>query len=145
MMKSARVAAVTLISIAALVGWYSIAADYDYEALSGTYVFRSNSETSTLVLHPDHSFVQDTTQSGKSIHAVGEWHRIGEGDVTFSKEFSRLPGQQSYRDRFGPDPNGDEFADQEFGGDFQKFVGIYPSLHLDATPDALVLHKRFLH
>jgi hypothetical protein len=142
--KSAAAIAAIVATLALFVGWYVIASDYDYSALSGTYVFHDGEVTSTLVLHSDRTFDQTLIRNGNTSQAVGGWRRIGEGGVTFSKEMLRLPGQQTYSDRFGTDPNGDRSADQEFGGHFQKFLGIYPFLNLDASPTPLTLHKRLL-
>ena len=43
--------ALTLIALFTI--WYSVAANYDYGALAGSYVFRGEGETCTLYLRPD--------------------------------------------------------------------------------------------
>lgn len=65
---------------------------------------------SSLLLRPDHNFIQDLSDARKHQHATGTWRRIGEGGVTFSKEFISLPGQELGED-------GSSYADmrRDFG------------------------------
>ena len=143
MAKSTRVTGIALlVGVVLFVAWYCVAADYDYSTLSGTYTFRGDGESSTLILKSDRSFQQELVHGGTVEHKTGTWRRIGESGVTFSKEFLRLPGQQSYRDKFGPDTSGNTEADGEFGGNFDKILTVYPELHLDAVPANLTLHKK---
>jgi len=91
----ARVACGILFSVILLFWvWYSVAADYGYNAVSCTYTFASNGERSTLVLKPDHSFQQELSKQGKVERATGTWRRIGEGGIAFSKEFLIVSGQE---------------------------------------------------
>jgi hypothetical protein len=85
-----------------------VAADYGYKAVSGTYVLRTNDETSTLVLKSDRTFQQDLLRSSEKTRAQGTWKRVGEGGVIFSAEFLTLDGQER-------DPNGEAFANVEKG------------------------------
>lgn len=133
-----------LLAFVLLVAWYVVATGYGYSELSGTYKFNGPAVSTVLVLKADRSFLQEITKNGKVEHSTGSWHRIGEGGVTFSKEFIRLPGQQSYLDRFGPDTSGNPESDGEFGGHFERMFGLYPVLHLDARPQDLTLPKAVL-
>lgn len=106
-MKSfARLAGVILLLVAVFVCWYTVAADYSDAVVSGTYRFAQRGETSMLVLSPDHTFYQDLNRSGLVTHAAGTWRRIGEGGITFSKEFLLLSGQE-------PGADGTTFVDME--------------------------------
>jgi hypothetical protein len=96
--------------------WYMLAADYGYRAMSGTYTFRGNGESSTLVLRQDQSFQQDLDRGGKVEHAQGNWRRIGEGGVVFSKEFLRVKGQEIREDG------------QADGTIEKRFAGFFPSI-----------------
>lgn len=89
-----RVALAILLSIVVFVAWYSVAADYGYAAVSGTYVLHHDQEISTLVLKPDRTFEQEVRRGGKVERAQGNWRRIGEGGIVFSKEFLKLTGQE---------------------------------------------------
>jgi len=121
-------------------GWYVVAADYDYSALSGTYTFGGQGVISAVTLNPDRTFSQERTEAGHVMHTTGTWRRIGEGGVAFSADFLRLPGQQSYGDKFGYDPK--STTNDDFGGSFRKILTVYPELLLDGVPDNLVLHKK---
>ena len=125
--------------------WYSIAANYDYNALSGTYEYAKDGITSTLYLKKDGTFQQKLVAGDNVDMSRGTWHRMGESSVAFSPEFMRLPGQQTYLDQYGPDPNGNAKADLEFGGHFSKTLGIFPLLRLNAIPNNLEFHKSLLH
>jgi hypothetical protein len=89
-----RVSCGIFLAIALFFFWYSVAADYGYRALSGTYTFSSNEERSTLILKSDHSFQQELSVHGKLESATGTWRRIGESGVAFSKEFLIVSGQE---------------------------------------------------
>ena len=67
--------------------WYWFAADYSYSAVSGTYAFQSNGESSVLILRKDKVFLQARTSHGTIEHTQGTWRRIGEGGIVFSAEF----------------------------------------------------------
>jgi hypothetical protein len=85
--KPVRIAIWILAPIVLLCGWYAVAADYDYEMVSGVYLFKQRGEESTLVLRADRTFLQEREQNGKVDRAQGKWHRSGEGGIDFSKEF----------------------------------------------------------
>src|SRR5206468_4868511 len=80
--------------VVALVVWYSIAANYDYGALAGTYVFNRNGEKCTLHLRPDQTFTEELNRSGVDQEAKGRWHRYGQAHVSFSSEFLKVSGQE---------------------------------------------------
>ena len=63
---------------------WNIVVDYGDSVISGTYHLAQNSETSTLVLKPDHSFQQELTKLGKVERATGTWRHIGAGAGTWS-------------------------------------------------------------
>jgi hypothetical protein len=65
MTTSVRVGGVIFLLISILVIWYSVASDYSYDAVSGTYAFASNGEKSTLVLRKDLIFQQQLSRAGK--------------------------------------------------------------------------------
>ena len=85
-----RVALGILLSIMIFWVWYSLAANYDYAALAGTYVFQANGETCTLFLKADHTFVQELNRGDEIKKSEGHWHRYGEAHVSFSKEFLKV-------------------------------------------------------
>jgi hypothetical protein len=71
----ARLALGILLSIILFWVWYSVAADYGYSAVAGTYTLQQSGETSTLVLRPDRSFLQEVTRAGRverELKAVGD-------------------------------------------------------------------------
>jgi hypothetical protein len=117
MKNLARVVGAFLLIFLCLVFWYTVASDYSDGVVSGTYRLTQNDETSTLVLKPDHSFQQELNHSGKTEHAEGNWHRVGQGGISFSKEFLRVSGQE-----LGPD--GTAFSD------VHKTLGFLVSLSL---------------
>jgi hypothetical protein len=76
MNRSARSAGIVVLVIALVIGWYCIAANYDYGALAGTYTFSGNSETLKLILKSDRTFQQELRHDGKLETATGTWpHR----------------------------------------------------------------------
>ncbi|HXS13700.1 MAG TPA: hypothetical protein VN734_13410 [Acidobacteriaceae bacterium] len=138
--RKARIASLSfLTALVAFWVWWFFAAN---SALAGTYEFRGHGATSTLLLRKDATFHQILRQNGQTLQADGSWRRIGEGRVNFSPEFLRVPGAQTFIEE-QPGRGGDgSVADNEFYGEFKKFLGIYPSLHLDGDPDGPVFHKR---
>lgn len=99
--------------------WYMVAADYSYRAVSGTYLFHSDEESSTLVLRRDQSFMQDLTRNGNVEHAQGTWRRVGEGGVVLSKEFLKVKGQEVR-------------SDGQADGQIEKrFAGFFPSIRFE--------------
>ena len=119
-----------LLVIALFFGWYYIAANYDYAALAGTYVFHGNGETCTLHLHSDRTFVQELNRSGETRRSQGSWHRYGESHVSFSNEFQKLSAQEMN-------------AEGQAHGQFEKVLGIFPSLVLAPLPDGPRFHRKW--
>jgi len=116
MTNSARAGCVVLLAICFVV-WYIIASDYSDSVAFGTYHLAQNDETSTLILKSDHSFQQELRKHGRVERAAGNWRRIGESGVAFSKEFLVVSGQE---------PGADGVA----YGDIHKRFGFLVSLTL---------------
>lgn len=113
--------------------WYSVAANYDYAALAGTYVSRSHDrEVCTLHLHADGSFAEELSDSGHIGKAQGHWHRSGEAHVTFSPEFLRVPGEELN-------------AAGQAHGEFDKTLGLFPKLVLAPLPGGPIFHRKLFH
>jgi hypothetical protein len=120
--------------------WFYIAADYDYGALAGTYVYHDHDVRCVLRLRSDGSFHQELTASSGTQTAGGRWRRIGEGGVAFSLGFLRLPHAQTFVERFhtrygNPD-------DDAYYGHFEKILTLYPKLIIDGDGDDPVLYRR---
>jgi hypothetical protein len=128
MSKSALADCGFLLAIVLFCVWYTIAANYSYGAVSGTYNFGENREASTLILKEDHSFQQGLSSNGKLESARGSWRRIGEGGVVFSKEFLRMTGQEVR-------------SDGQADGEVKKKFGLFLSIHLNPDPGGPVFHK----
>ena|SRR6202035_1176614 len=127
---SVRVTGGILLLILVFWVWYSVAADYGYSAVSGTYTFRLNGEASTLVLRKDHTFQQELTHQGRVERAQGNWRRIGEGGVVFSKEFLRVSGQEVR-------------PDGEADGEVQKrFLGLFLSIRFNPEPNGPSFYRK---
>jgi hypothetical protein len=118
-----------LFGVVAFSIWYIIAADYSYSAVSGTYVYRSDQEASTLILKSDQSFDQELMHDGVATNAHGTWRRIGEGRVVFSKEFLKMPRQD-----IRPDGQAD--------GEVRKRLGVFLSLALDPASNGPIFRKK---
>jgi len=139
--KVTKSVGIVLLLLGMFVGWYVIAANYDYSALAGTYVYRSGDVSSTLQLRANRTFHQEVVQNGDRKEADGVWHRFGEGGVGFSIEFLRLPGAKTALEEFNK-PSDDPVADAEFYGHFEKILGVYPTLKINANPPGPTLHKK---
>ncbi|HEY4380108.1 MAG TPA: hypothetical protein VGN01_07155 [Acidobacteriaceae bacterium] len=113
----------------AFVGWYSIAANYDYGALSGIYTLSQNGEKCTLHLRPDQTFTEELNRGGVVQEAQGRWRRYGQAHVSFSGEFLKVAGQELN-------------ASGESHGQFDKAMGLFPSLTLAPLPDGPTFHKK---
>ena len=96
--------------------------------LAGWYSFQSKDESSILILKKDQTFQQEITHGGKTEHAQGDWRRIGEGRVVFSREFLKLTGQET---------RGDGQAD----GEVKKRLGLLLSIQFDPDPSGPVFRK----
>lgn len=122
--------AVSMVSgLALLVGWYTVAADYDYEILAGTYVLANSGVQCTLMLAPDHTFTEKIGSSSNLRIVQGQWHRFGEAHMSFSNQFIKVPGEEL--DAAG-----------EAHGQFEKTLGVWPVLVLAPLPDGPRLRKR---
>jgi hypothetical protein len=128
----ARLTLGVLFSMAAFWLWYSVAANYDYDALAGTYVFRGNGETSTLYLRVDRTFSQELSRSGEVRKSQGHWHRSGESGVSFSSEFLKVSGEEM-------DAEGTAY------GFFEKTFGLFPTLVLAPLTNGPQFHKKLFH
>jgi hypothetical protein len=124
--------AVLLFLLAVLfIGWYAIAANYDYGALAGMYVLDHNGEKCVLDLHSDRSFTEELVRSGDTQRAAGTWYRYGQSHVSFSHEFMSVSGQKLN-------------ASGEAHGEFEKRLGLFPVLTLAPLPDGPQFRKRLL-
>lgn len=135
MLKRKRLACVggaVILAIVAFAGWYSIAANYDYGALAGTYIFNRDGERCTLSLRSDRTFSEELNRSGNVQVAQGQWHRSGEAHVSFSPEFLRVSGQEL-------DASG------QAHGQFDKALGLHPYLTLAPLPGGPIFRKKWLH
>jgi hypothetical protein len=134
MMKKAlmRLALGVLVSIAIFWAWWSVAANYDYAALAGTYVFHGKGETCTLYLRSDRTFIQELSRAGGIQKSQGRWDRYGESHVSFSNEFLKLSGEE---------PN----AEGQSHGQFEKTLGLFPTLVLAPLPNGPQFHKKLFH
>ena len=129
MKKLVLVVGVLVLVAGAFVGWYSIAANYDYGALSGAYTLSQNGEKCTLYLRPDQTFTQELNRGGVAQEAQGRWRRYGQAHVSFSGEFLKVAGQELN-------------ASGESHGQFDKTLGLFPSLTLAPLPDGPTFHKK---
>ncbi len=118
-----------LFLILAFCVWYSIAGNYGYAALAGTYTFRDKAETCTLYLRADRTFEQELVHSGETQKSEGNWYRYGESHVSFSNKFLKLSGEEVN-------------AEGEAHGEFEKVIGIFPTLVLAPIPNGPKFHKR---
>jgi hypothetical protein len=116
-MKSMRILTGCFLALAVFFVLWHIVADYGDSVASGTYHFAQDGQTSTLVLKRDHTFQQELADQRNVKRRAGTWRRIGEGGITFSKEFLMVSGQE-------PDPDGSAFADM------RKNYGLFVSLDL---------------
>lgn len=141
--RKGRIASLSILGVlVAFFVWWYVASDYDYSALAGAYAFSRDGVTSKLVLKSDQTFHQEVTKDGRTSIANGTWHRSGEAGVNFSIEFLRVPGAKTFVEEFGKGYGSVE--DNEFFGYFEKFLGLYPSLHLYriGEPQGPVFHKQ---
>lgn len=111
--------------------WYSIAANYSYAALEGTYDYKGKGETCTLYLRSNHTFLQEFRRSGNVQKAQGTWNRYGQSHVSFSQEFLKMSGEEMN-------------ADGQAHGQFQKNLGIFPIMVVAPLPDGPHFHRRLL-
>lgn len=129
--SSVRTAGVLLVPLVAFFAWYYVAANYDYDALSGAYIFEAKGESCVLYLRSDTTFVQKCSLANQVKQARGYWRRYGEAGVSFSAGFLKLPGQEF------------DGSNAAFG-EFEKTLGIFPRLTLAPLPGGPVLRKKWL-
>jgi len=127
----AKVGSSILLFVALFAIWYSVASNYSYSAVAGTYVFHANGESCTLYLSPDQTFVQELSRSGESERSQGRWHRYGQSHVSFSAEFLKISGEETN-------------AAGETHGEFERVLGIFPKLVLAPVPGGPSFHKKWL-
>ena len=113
MKKIISVASVFFLLVICFAVWFMIASDYGDSVVSGTYRFNHGSETSILVLKPDHTFQQTLSRSGSAEHAIGTWRHLGEAGIAFSKEFWAVSGEELV-------------ADGTAYGEMHKALGLFP-------------------
>ena len=106
-----------ILSIVCFFLWVVAAMDYGDSVAVGVYQFASGEQSSTLVLKPDHIFLQTRRHGSNEEHSEGTWRRIGQGGISFSKEFLVVSGDE-------PEPDGTTFSD------IHKALGLFPSLRL---------------
>jgi len=97
--------------------WATAAMNYDDSVAVGKYGFSGGGESSTLVLKPDHTFQQAVRLGNLDQHSEGTWRRVGEGGISFSKEFLVIPGDEA-------EPDGTTFSD------IHKTLGLFVSLRI---------------
>jgi len=124
-------AVLALLALVLFIGWYAVAANYDYGALAGVYVLNQNGEVCVLDLRSDRSFTEELTQSGNSQRAAGTWHRYGQAHISLSREFLRVSGQELN-------------ASGEAHGQFDKTLGLFPVLTLAPLPNGPQFRKRLV-
>ena len=117
MKKFALISGGFLIAMACLVFWCAAAMNYGDNVAAGTYQFERGQDSSTLVLNLNHTFQQTRRLGRDEEHAEGTWRGVGEGGISFSKEFLLVPGDE-------PEPDGTTFSD------LHKAFGLFPSLRL---------------
>ena len=139
MLRGLKAAAVLIGVFAAFWLWYCIAANYDYDALAGTYTFKGQGVSCKLLLRADQTFHEEVTEAGKTRFADGAWHRSGMSGVDFSLQFIRLPGEKTFVEDHGQGEGGP--ADLQFYGHFKKVLGIYTELTLNTIYPGPVLYK----
>lgn len=74
-------------------------------------------------------FEQELNHSGEARKSQGHWYRYGESHVSFSSEFMKL---------FGEEMN----ADGDAHGEFEKVIGIFPTLTLAPIPNGPRFRKK---
>ena len=112
-----RVGLIGILLIVLALGWFALASDYGDRVAVGAYYLKQGDESSHLILKADHTFQQDVTHHGATQRCEGEWRRIGEGGLAFSKQFLPVTGQE-----LG--------ADGTAYGELQKALGFFPSIAL---------------
>jgi hypothetical protein len=115
--KSIRLIGGILLLLLCCGAWLVVATDYGESVAVGKYRFTGNGERSTLVLKSDNTFQQDLQIGSINQHSQGTWHRVGEGGISFSKDFLVVSGDE-------PSADGTTFCDMH------KTLGLFLSLQL---------------
>jgi hypothetical protein len=85
-----------------------------------------------LYLRPDRTFVQELSRSGEVKKSQGHWDRYGESHVSFSDEFLQISGEEMN-------------AAGQAHGEFDKLLGIFPTLVLAPLPAGPTFRKKVFH
>ncbi|MFC6644663.1 hypothetical protein ACFQBQ_03465 [Granulicella cerasi] len=117
MRRFVRVLIGFLLAIAGLVLWAAVAMDYGDGVATGKYRFEHGKESSMLILKPDHTFEQTRRNGSVEEHAKGTWRHVGEGGISFSRDFLVVSGDE-------PESDGTTVSDMH------KMLGLLPSLRL---------------
>jgi len=112
------------------VGWFRVASNYDYDALAGTYVMDGAGEKCIVELYADGNFSEQLMHSGTTKLAQGKWTRYGESHMSFSPEFMTVSGEELN-------------ASGQTHGQFEKMLGVFPSLTLAPLPGGPTFRKRW--
>ena len=91
--------------------------NYGDSVATGKYVYDNGGEHSALILNPDHTFEQTLRMGNVERTSEGSWRRVGEGSISFSKEFLVISGDE-------PEPDGTTFSDMH------KALGLFVSLRI---------------
>jgi len=102
--RVARTSIVLAAFVIVLCVWGSAAFNYGDDVAVGKYHFAQAGVTCELVLKPDHTFAQELESAGSPARAQGTWRRVGEGGISFSSAFLKVPGVMI-------EPDGTTFAD----------------------------------
>ena len=102
---------------ACFIFWGVAAMNYGDSAAVGSYRFERANESSTLTLNSDHTFQQTRSIGSNKYQSAGTWTHVGEGGISFSKEFLVVSGDE-------PEPDRTTFSDMH------KAFGLFPSLRL---------------
>ncbi|HVT95901.1 MAG TPA: hypothetical protein VHE33_00240 [Acidobacteriaceae bacterium] len=130
--RAAWIIVAAVLTLCAAMGWYCLAADYDYPSLAGTYVFQDDAGSCTLRLYANRNFEEELKILGNVRIARGSWRRFGESGMALSDSFLKVPGQK-------PGPSGENYAT------FYKRLGIFPVLQIDSTSGRLQFHRKLIN
>jgi hypothetical protein len=115
--RAKRAGILLAVLLTSLCGWWLVASDYGDAVVYGTYHLAQNGVECMLVMKPDHTFEQELMREGTEMHALGQWRRVGEGGISFSKDFLAVPGAER-------EPDGSSFAD------IHKAFGVLVTLEM---------------
>jgi hypothetical protein len=135
-----RACVVVLLVSVLFVIWWSIASNYDYGALAGTYRLHTRGVSCTLILKADGSFQQGLVTHGARLDSTGSWRRVAMSGVDFSSGFLRFPGAKTSLEEF-PDSSPADPDANTFHGHFEKVLGIYTKLNINANPPGPTFYK----